>query len=180
MHRVATSGYVRLVALSKATDFTRGRCKPEFAVLAQFELGILHGGAGAGINNGAGGPKGMGRQGGRGDGFWCSVWMRQWGCGKHGTGVIDSVRGNCGAVAFFRLAWIRYGASGWTRSCGFILLVFCGCLLGGGALGCVLLAAPLAGIAGANLVSFSGRFGQCVNGQGWRCRGMGLSWYPWK
>ena len=61
MHRVATSGYVRLVALSKATDFTRGSCKPEFAVLAQFELELLHGGTGAGINSGVGGPKGMGR-----------------------------------------------------------------------------------------------------------------------
>jgi hypothetical protein len=28
-----------LFALSKATNFTRGSCKPEFAVLAQFELG---------------------------------------------------------------------------------------------------------------------------------------------
>jgi hypothetical protein len=52
-----------------ATNFTRGRCKPEFAVLAQFELGILHGGAGAGVNNGVGGPIGMGRQGGMGDGL---------------------------------------------------------------------------------------------------------------
>ena len=57
VHCVAASGHVRLFALSKATDFTRGRCKPEFTVLAQFELGILHGGAGAGINNGVGGPK---------------------------------------------------------------------------------------------------------------------------
>jgi len=58
-------------AVSKATDFSRGSCKPEFAVLAQFELGILHGGAGAGINNGVCGPKGMGRQGGMGGGLWC-------------------------------------------------------------------------------------------------------------
>jgi len=63
VHRVAASGHVRLSALSKATEFTRGSCKPEFAVLAQFELGILHGGAGAGINNGVGGPIGMGRPG---------------------------------------------------------------------------------------------------------------------
>ena len=30
------------------------------------------------------------------------------GCAKHGTDVIDSVRGNFGAVAFVRLAWVRY------------------------------------------------------------------------
>jgi len=34
--------------------------------------------------------------------------MRRWGFGKHGTDVIDSVRGNFGAVAFFRLAGVRY------------------------------------------------------------------------
>ena len=65
VHGVAASGHVWLFA----TNFTRGRCKPEFAVLAQFELGILHGGAGAGVNNGVGGPIGMGRQGGMGDGL---------------------------------------------------------------------------------------------------------------
>jgi len=108
VHRIAANGHVRLFALTKATNFTRGSCKPEFAVLAQFELGILHGGAGAKINNGVGGPKGMGRQGGMGDGLWCGRWMRRWGFGKHGTDVIDSVRGNFGAVAFFRLAGVRY------------------------------------------------------------------------
>jgi len=60
----------------------------------------------------------------------------------------------------------------------FVLL---GCLLGGGALGFVLLAAPLAGIAGASLVSFGGRFGQCVDGRGWRCQILwGLIRHPWK
>ena len=29
--------------------------------------------------------------------------MRRWGFGKHGTDVIDSVRGNFGSVAFFGL-----------------------------------------------------------------------------
>jgi len=96
-------GHVRLFALSKATDFTRGSCKPEFAVLAQFELGILHGGAGAGINDSVGGPKGIGRHGGMVDGLWCGRWMRQWEFGKHGTDVIDSVQGKFGAVAFFGL-----------------------------------------------------------------------------
>jgi len=43
-----------------------------------------------------------------GDGLWCGRWMRRWGFGKHGTDVIDSVRGNFGAVAFFRLAGVRY------------------------------------------------------------------------
>jgi len=108
VHGVAASGHIWLFALGKATDFARGRCKPEFAVLAQFQLGILHGGAGVGINNSVGGPKGMGRHGGMVDELWCRVWMRQWGCGKYGTDVIDSVRGNFGAVAFFRLAWVRY------------------------------------------------------------------------
>jgi len=108
VHGVAASGHVWLFALSKATDFARGRCKPEFAVLAQFELGILHGGAGVGIDNSVGGPKGMGRHGGMVEGLRCRVWMRQWGCGKHGTDVIDIVRGNFGAVALFWLAWVRY------------------------------------------------------------------------
>jgi hypothetical protein len=103
VHRIAASGHVRLFPLSKATDFTRGSCKPEFTVLAQFELGILHGSAGAGINNGVGGPKGMGRQGGMGDGLWCRVWMRRWGFGKHGIDVIDSVRGNLVPWRFFGL-----------------------------------------------------------------------------
>jgi len=49
-----------LFALGKATDFSRGGFKPEFAVVAQFELGILHGGAGAWIDNGIGGPKAWG------------------------------------------------------------------------------------------------------------------------
>ena len=70
VHRVAASGHGRFFALSKATNFTRGSCKPDFAVLAQFELGILLGDAGAGINNGVGGPKGMGRQRGMGNGLW--------------------------------------------------------------------------------------------------------------
>ena len=108
VHRVAASGYVWLFALSKATDFTRGRCKPEFAVLAQFELGIFHGGARAGINNGVGGPKVMGSHGGMVDGLWCGRWVRGWGFCEHGTDVIDSVRGNFCAVAFFWLAWVQY------------------------------------------------------------------------
>jgi len=37
------------------------------------------------------------------EGLWCRVWMGQWGCGKHGTDVIDSIRGNFGAVAFLGL-----------------------------------------------------------------------------
>jgi hypothetical protein len=44
-----------------------------------FELGILHGGAGVGIDNSVGGPKGMNRHGGLVEGFWCGVSMRQWG-----------------------------------------------------------------------------------------------------
>jgi len=63
-------------------------------------------------------------------------------------------------------------------SCGFILLVFLGGLLGSGALGFVLLAASLAGIAGASFVGLGGRFGRGVDGQGWRCRI--LIWHPWK
>jgi len=66
------------------------------------------------------------------------------------------------------------------EKCGFILLLWFGGLLGGGALGLVLLAAALAGIAGASLVSFGERFGQGVDGRGWLCRGTGLSWHPWK
>ena len=41
VHGVAASGHIWLFTLGKATDFARGRCKPEFAILAQFELGIL-------------------------------------------------------------------------------------------------------------------------------------------
>ena len=76
VHGVAASGHVWLFALSKATDFARGRSKPEFAVLAQFELGVLHGGAGVGIDNSVGGPKGMGRYGGMVEGLWCRVCLR--------------------------------------------------------------------------------------------------------
>jgi len=61
-----------------------------------------------------------------------------------------------------------------------MLLVWFGCLLGGGALGLVLLAAALAGVAGASLVSFGGQFVQGVDSRGWRCRGTGLSWHLWK
>ena len=90
------------------TAFTRGGFKPEFAVVAQFELGILQGWAGAWIDGGVGGPKGMGGHGGMVDGLWCRLWRRQWGFGDHGTDVIDSVSGNFGAVAFLRLAGIGY------------------------------------------------------------------------
>ena len=73
MHCVAASGHrVRLFALSKATYFTRGGFKPEFAVFAQFELGIHQGCAW--IENGIGGPKSMGGHGGKGERLWCRLW----------------------------------------------------------------------------------------------------------
>ena len=90
VHRAAASGHVRLFAWSKATDFTRGGCKPE--------LGILRDCAGAGINNNVGGLRGMSRHRGMVDGLCCGRWRRRWGTSKHGTDVIDSLRGNFGAV----------------------------------------------------------------------------------
>jgi hypothetical protein len=74
MHCVAASGHhVRLFALSKATNFTRGGFKPEFAVFAQFELGIIQDCAGAWIDNGVGGPKDMGGHSVMVDGLWCRL-----------------------------------------------------------------------------------------------------------
>jgi hypothetical protein len=62
-----------------------------------------------------------------------------------------------------------------------LLLVFLGGVLGSGALDFLLLAALLAGIAGVSFVGLGGRFGQGVDGRGWRCRILlGLIRHPWK